>query len=153
MSEPDHDYETAAWEVWYDDAFDYDAPDSVDVRGQGLKNGLMELWARYLYETVQKDGSQGFSQFWLKREGGIVDLKREWKDVSQLWEGSKKLREWTFGQSQDPMKGYVGNADIEFLRRLCEAHLRRIQEPEAAEWLLARAAESGNREEFLGKIL
>ena len=51
----------AAWELWYQDLFDRECPRQVEVRGQGLVQGLAELWARHLFETVQVDGQKGLS--------------------------------------------------------------------------------------------
>jgi hypothetical protein len=58
----------AEWELWYRDTFDIECPPNVDVCGRGLVKGLMELWARYLFETVRLDGSLGFSRFHLRWE-------------------------------------------------------------------------------------
>jgi hypothetical protein len=45
--------------VWYRDTFDRETRPSVDVRGQGLVEGLTELWARHLFETVRHGGGEG----------------------------------------------------------------------------------------------
>lgn len=85
----------AEWEVWYQDTFDRECPRQIEIAGLGLVNGLIELWARHLYETVQANGQKGFSRFnlWWKQKGQSIQVIGE-------WEGLIQLREWIFGGKQ-----------------------------------------------------
>ena len=71
----------AEWEVWYQDTFDRECPRQVEVAGRGLVEGLIQLWARHLFETVQADGQRGFSRFnlWWKQERRSVVVVGEWE--------------------------------------------------------------------------
>ena len=73
---PDDPQPTLRWKIYYDDRFDRDMPATVEVEGVGLVPALAELWARFLFETVQtasswRDGKveeipdRGFSEFTL----------------------------------------------------------------------------------------
>src|SRR5688500_10510710 len=88
------------WEVWYVDTFDRECPPSCELRGRGVARGLLELWARHLFETVRPDGGRGFSTFYLKAPGGRIE-------VDGPWEGAVRLREWIFGNSETAPGGYL----------------------------------------------
>jgi hypothetical protein len=139
-SRPDPDPE-AEWEVWYRDTFDRECPPSVDIRGRGLVRGLVELWARHLFETVRPGGGQGFSRFHLRyREARI--------SIVGSWEGATRLREWTFGDKAHTQKGYVAEADAPLLRQVAVTHAQLLVADRTCEPILAAAAEAANRREF-----
>lgn len=132
------------WEVIYSDRFDREMPPSVEVEGRGLVPGLAELWARFLFETVQvasfhRDGaveeipSRGFSEFWLSGKGLRVEI-----DGSLV--GAHRLKQWVF-EAPDPTIGIVANANAKRLRSLAETHAR-ASSIESAGLAILDAAES-----------
>jgi hypothetical protein len=135
---PVEPYPNEEWVVWYVDTFDRDAPPRIDVRGRGLVEGLTQLWARHLFETVRPDGQSGFSSFHLKWKGGRVEIDGD-------REGARRLRGWMFGKKESSYKGYAAEADPALLRKVAVAHARLIERRQKAEQILvtARAATDG----------
>lgn len=129
------------WEVWYRDTFDRECPPSVDVRGRGLARGLMELWARHLFETVRPGGSRGFSRFHLRWEGG-------WTDIDGDWAGAVRLRGWVFGAQEHTRKGYIGAGDARLLEKIALTHAHLISAHRICEQILAAAASAQDRQDF-----
>ena len=133
------------WEVWYRDTFDRECPPSVDVRGRGLVAGLMELWARHLFETVRPDGGRGFSRFHLRSPGRSVEI-----DGDRA--GATRLRGWVFGSKRTSRKGYVQEGDARLLRQVAVAHAHLVLAGQSAERILATAARAANRHDFEARL-
>ena len=133
----------AEWEVWYQDTFDRECPRQVEVVGQGLAEGLTELWARHLFETVRVDGGKGFSRFnlWWKQERKSMEVVGEWG-------GMVRLREWVFGDKQRAYRGYVEEGDKGLLIRVAATHSCLIIAGQTSEGILAAAKASVSREDF-----
>ncbi len=139
------------WEVIYSDRFDRETPPSAEVGGLGLVPGLAELWARFLFETVQvasahRDGvveaipSRGFSEFTLSGEGVQLEL-----DGSLA--GALRLKQWMFPQPNSYL-GVVEGAETRLLRGLAEAHARAGSIENAALALLDAAEAAVDRADF-----
>jgi hypothetical protein len=148
MSEPSpaNPAPEAEWEVWYRDTFDRECPPSVDVSGRGLVRGLMELWARHLFETVRPGGGRGFSRFHLR-----------WKPMRSVeiegdWEGATRLREWVFGSKAHSRKGYVEEGDTGLLEAVSVAHAHLILADRSCEPILATAAAAADRRDFEARL-
>jgi hypothetical protein len=135
----------AEWEVWYQDTFDRECPPSVDVSGRGLTRGLMELWARHLFETVRPGGSRGFSRFHLWWKGTHVDIHGD-------WEGATRLREWVFGAKKHSRKGYVEEGNTRLLEMIAVAHANLILANQPSEQILAAAAAAKDRQDFEARL-
>lgn len=132
----------AVWEVWYRDAFDRECPPSVDVRGRGLAEGLTELWARYLFETVRPDGGMGFSRFHLRWEPAyFVHIRGD-------RQGARRLRQWVFGRQAHTRVGYVQAGDTRLLSQVAAAHAHLLLAGGSSEELLAAAVEAQDRRDF-----
>lgn len=131
-------YPDEEWAVWYADTFDRDSPPRSEVSGRGLVKGLMQLWARHLFETVRPDGQSGFSTFHLKWRQGRVEINGD-------REGARRLRGWMFGKKESSYKGYAAEADPALLKKVAVAHAHLIKSGEKAEQILtiARAAKDG----------
>jgi hypothetical protein len=131
-------YPDEEWAIWYVDTFDRDQPPRSEVSGRGLVKGLMQLWARHLFETVRPDGQSGFSTFHLKWRQGRVEINGD-------REGAKRLRGWMFGKKESSDKGYAAEADPALLKKVAVAHAHLIESGEKAEQILtlARAAKDG----------
>jgi len=142
---PDEPYPNEEWAVWYTDTFDRDAPPRIDVRGRGLVEGLAQLWARHLFETVRPDGQQGFSSFDLRWKQGrvVIDGDRE---------GARRLRGWFFGKKESSYKGYVAEADPALLKKTALAHARLIVRQQGAEQILAAALAAKDRTDFAARL-
>ena len=131
----------AEWEVWYRDTFDRECPPSVDVHGRGLGKGLIELWARYLFETVRPGGKKGFSRFHLRWDGG-------WADIDGSWKGATRLRKWVFGAKAYSRKGYVAEGDIGLLEKIAVTHANLILDNRSSKQILEAAAGSASRQDL-----
>jgi hypothetical protein len=137
----------AKWELWYRDTFDLECPPSVDASGRGLVTGLMELWSRYLFETVRPNGSRGFSRFHLRWEGTSAIA------IEGDWQGATRLREWVFGGKEHGRKGYVWEGDVRLLEKIALAHARIIPANQGSEQILTAAACAGDRGDFEARLL
>jgi len=133
----------AEWEIWYQDTFDRDCPRRVEIAGRGLVEGLLELWARLLFETVQADGGRGFSRFnlWWKQAKTSIEIEGE-------WDGLVRLREWVYGSKWRSTKGYAEEGDLELLKNLAAAHKHLILRGATSERILAVAKTSENHADF-----
>ena len=133
----------AEWEIWYQDTFDVDCPRQVELAGRGLVKGLVELWARHLFETVQPNGQLGFSRFnlWLKQEARSVT-------VGGVKTGAARLRQWIFGDTRSIRQGYVQAGDAKLLEAIAAAHGKLILANQSSQAILAIASTSASREEF-----
>lgn len=132
----------AEWEVWYRDTFDRECPPSVDVRGRGLTSGLVELWARHLFETVRPGGAQGFSRFHLRWGEAMF------AHVEGSWAGATRLREWVFGAKAHTRRGYVKEGDAGLLEKVAITHARLIVNRQPADQILEAAADAQDRPDF-----
>lgn len=128
----------AEWEIWYQDLFDRESPRLVEISGRGLVNGLIELWRRHLFESVQEDGGKGFSRFnlWWKQMGRSIE-------VNGAWQGQMQLREWVFAG-----KGYgkLGNQSV--LEKIAKAHQVIILQGKTGEEIVSFAREFNSWNEF-----
>jgi hypothetical protein len=121
----------------------------VDVSGVGLVQGLRELWARYLFETVSADGAHGFSRFSLRWSGGYVSVDAYWDGQ---WDGAKRLRQWMFRDKPDPTRGYVAEARAELLDKVARTHAHLVADDKAATRIQALAATARDRADFERKL-
>lgn len=137
----------AQWEIWYQDTFDRESPRGIDAAGSGLVEGLIELWARHLFETVQPDGGQGFSRFNLWWVQGRRSL-----DITGDWTGQTRLRGWVFGNKKSADQGYVRSADEKLLWAVARAHCRLALAGHSSEAILEAAVRSDRREDFVAKL-
>ena len=138
-------YDREPWEVWYQDVFDREAPSRVEISGTGLANGLTELWARHLFETVQATGQEGFSRFSLPWRQGTITIQGD-------WEGAKRLRGWMFGEKDHSYHGYVAEADLTLLTKVAHAHLSLIGREQTSEPILALAAKTNDQANFVNQL-
>jgi hypothetical protein len=138
----------AEWEIWYQDSFDWECPRQVDLAGRGLVQGLVELWARHLFETVQPDGRRGFSRFnlWWKQGGRSLAIAGEWA-------GLVRLRQWVFGSRQHAARGYVQAGDKKLLLALAAAHCRLVMADQTSEAILAAASTAASRQDLETQLL
>lgn len=141
----DEPYHNEEWAVWYTDTFDRDAPPRVDVSGRGLVEGLAQLWARHLFETVRPDGQQGSSSFDLRWKQGRVEIGGD-------REGARRLRGWMFGKKEASYKGYAAEADSALLKKVATAHARLIEGRQRAEQLLAIASAAKDGTDFAARL-
>ncbi len=135
------------WVLWYQDLFDRDTPRRVELAGRGWLAGLIELWARHLFEAVQANGERGFSRFnlWLPQtEKSII--------VVGDWQGQVRLRRWIYGDRQLTDTGYAEAGDRELLQSVASAHRNLILEGKTSGELLAWAAGVQNRADFIGRL-
>ena len=101
------------------------------LAGQGLEEGLIELWTRHLTETVQANGSRGFARFnlWLQEEMQSIVIEGDWNGLVQL-------------------RGWVEAGGRSFLRRVASAHAALIQKGRDCKVIPASANNIRNRSEF-----
>ena len=77
-----------SWKVWHTDLFDRECPPNVEVTGDGLVRGLVELWTRELHQGLA--GLSGFALHW---NGQAQPIKIVTGNIYAL----DKLRGWAFG--------------------------------------------------------
>ena len=137
----------ANWKVWYRDAFDRECPRSVEIAGQGLVQGLMELWARHLFETVGASGQKGFSRFnlWWEQPGQSIEVVGDWA-------GQIRLRKWVFGDKRTARKGYVRDGDKKLLARIAEVHSKLILAGQTSEAILTAASVAASYKDFEARL-
>ena len=134
--------------LWYQDVFDRECPRQIEVKGQGLKQGLAELWARHLFETVGVSGQKGFSRFdlwWEEQQKSIT--------VIGDWNGMVRLRSWIFGGKQTARKGYLQDGDTRLIMQVARIHSRLILAGQTSEPILTLAANLDKRAKFERQLL
>lgn len=130
------------WEVWSDDTFDHEAPQTMDTRGQGLLDGLTALWIRFLLETVSHEGNQGFTRFYLRRPpAAAINIKGS-------SEGAKRLRYWVFGTKKREIRNYLMVADRWLLEIVIHIHAKLLAQEQSSESILKIAAEADDQQGF-----
>ena len=137
----------AEWKVWYQDTFDRSAPRRVEAEGRGLTAGLVELWARHLFEMVQADGGRGFSRFnlwWTQESMSVTVVGPEL--------GMIRLRGWVFGAQRQARRGYVAAADKRLLTRVAALHGHLLLAGQTSELILAAASTSADRRAFEAEL-
>jgi hypothetical protein len=138
-------FEGEEWAVWYVDTFDREMPPNLEVRGRGLVEGLVELWARHMFETVRPEGPRGFSSFDLRWRHGRVSISGD-------EEGARRLRGWLFGSTVTSREGYVQISHRELLQRVAVAHARLTSRGESAEPILALARSAVDEADFVSRL-
>lgn len=133
----------ANWQVWYQDVFDRECPRSVESAGQGLVQGLIELWVRHLRETVQASGQEGFARFNLWWE-----QRRQSVRVVGDWQGQINLRKWVFGD-----KGHARAGDRKLLAQVAGAHVKLLLAEQSSEAILAAARDAASRKDFEARLM
>jgi hypothetical protein len=141
----DEPYPDEEWAVWYVDTFDRDAAPRIEVRGRGLVEGLAQLWARHMFETVRPDGQDGFSRFDLRWKQGRAEVGGD-------REGARRLRGWLFGKKESSYKGYAAEADPALLKKVATTHARLIERRQKAEQILATALAATDRADFMKRL-
>lgn len=134
----------AEWSVWYQDTFDRETPLSREAHGRGLALGLMELWARFLFETVRPDGGHGFSRFHLRWDDRFVHIEGDWA-------GAVRLRRWVFGEKEYTQSGYLAAAgDPQLLKQIASVHARLVLADKSSALILDAAVNAKDRRTFFG---
>lgn len=135
---------STAWQLWYTDMFDRDAPQALQARGKDIVQGLSELWLQTLKEAIQDNGSGSFSRFYLtwgisaaERVDVLVD---PFNNVSLL-----KLRQWA-----GLMSPHTGSGDTRILMRLAQLHHALLQE--SSRWQAPAIDWSGESRELLKRV-
>lgn len=148
MDKPEGDPITQAeWNFWYQDNFDLECPRQLDKTGRGLIEGLIELWASHLYETIQPTGYLGFDRYnlWWKQRKCSIEV------VGDIV-GQVKLRQWVYGDRRSGYAGCMEIADKDFLRMLAEAHSRLVMIDQTSEPIIEKALQSDIKEVFRDQI-
>jgi hypothetical protein len=134
------------WDLWYQDSFELRSPRRIECSGRGLVEGLLELWARHLYETVQPNGLTGFAKFdlWLKQEWWLVLISGD-------EDGQVKLRQWVYGEGK-PSSDYLESADRSLLVAIAETHAKLIENDLDCEDIIEGAEKSQTKDDFLAAL-
>ena len=155
---PDDPHRDARWNIVYCDTFDRECPPSVEVEGRGLVPGLIELWARFLFETVQtvssnRNGtvaqlpSRGFSEFALSVDGVACGVSLRGSLV-----GAHRLKNWVFAAAADDAAGILDRADLRVLRAVAEAHAASGSLDDAALVVLDAAESARDIDDLLHRV-
>jgi hypothetical protein len=124
-----------AWKMWYTDTFDREMPPQVETAGRGLIAGLGELWARFLFETVQPEGPLGFSRFHIQSDVGNIEI-----------DGDQK------GEIRRPVRGYRKEVDEELLRLVASVHAAHCADDPTGAQILSAAAAASDRRDFESRL-
>jgi hypothetical protein len=136
--------EDANWQIWYQDTFDRDCPRRIEVEGEGLLVGLIALWKRHLFETVQEAGWVGFSHFDLWWEQEKTSIR-----VVGNWDGQVQLRRWVYPKGVEPKREpYEERADEGLLRSIAKVHRIKILHGETSEAIVKLASETERCDDF-----
>ena len=110
--------------------------------------GLTELWARHLFETVQASGQKGFSRFnlWWEQRGQSIEVVGD-------WEGQIRLRKWVFGDKRTARAGYVRAGDKKLLTKVAEVHSKLILAGQTNEAILTAARAAASRKDLETRLL
>ena len=135
------------WQLWHQDTFDRETPRRIDASGDDLLAGLVQLWARHLFESVQTNGNKGFSRFnlWLLKE-------RQRIEVNGNREGQVRIRAWVYGEKKRSIQGYVQEGDIARLTLIAAAHRNLLSQGKNCSDIIEAAAASNQLEVFERKI-
>jgi len=137
--------DSAHWRLIYTDIFDREMPPQVEAEGHGLEAGLMQLWTRFLSETVRPEGFEGFARFHLASDGPSVSIRGD-------WEGAKRLRRWIYGSEVPVDREDVKGPERRLLERITGIHARLIEQKGDSEPLLAIAAACDSAEAFAKRL-
>ena len=138
----------AEWEIWVQDTFDRESPRQVEIAGQGLVEGLTELWEHHLFETVQANGQPGFIHFnlWWKQQSLSIEVVGD-------WEGQVRLREWVYGIEGQTKGGYAKASDKALLNTIVITHKTQLMRGKTSQAILAAARDSQSPEAFMEKLV
>jgi hypothetical protein len=138
----------AEWDLWYQDTLDPECPRQVELTGRGLVQGLMALWVRHLFETVQSDGELGFSRFnlWWRQASRSIEITDDKV-------GAKQLRQWVYGTQQHANRNYVKVGDEELLQLVALTHCKLVLSAQTSEIILNAAKESKSHLDFVSKLM
>jgi hypothetical protein len=135
------------WEVWYRDMFDRECPPSLEVRGRGLVNGLKELWARYLLETVRPEGRIGFSRFYLRRkDSAAIQIEGDLN-------GALRLCRWIADTGVEGAPRLIESGSTRLLTRIVVAHAQLLQAGRSSAEILAAAAATNDQQALEDQLL
>lgn len=121
-----------AWQLWYRDTFDRDAPPSLEARGTDIVHGLHALWFSTLKEAILENGSASFSRFhltWGDAPAMRVEIVVNPFDNLALL----KVRRWVgFAEPSPTREGLPTGQHLEeqretVLGRLAQAHYDLLQ--------------------------
>ena len=140
--------ETAQWELWYQDTFDRESPRQKEVTGIGLKQGLCNLWAYHLYETIRPEGFTGFSHFnlWLNQKKLSIEIKGDLK-------GQIKLRQWLFEGRSAKLLPLLQIADETLVSLIAEFHIQLGLKEQTSARIIEMADAARDRDDFMGEIM
>jgi len=136
------------WEIWYQDTFDRECPRQIDIAGRGLEDGLVELWARHLLETVTEIGGKGFSQFNLWCEGENIGI-----EIEGEWGGLVKICDWIYGGEAQAGKSGSARKDVDLFKLLAVTHKTQILKGGTCDVILALAVVAETREDFIKQLV
>ena len=134
---------SSPWQLWYSDAFDRDAPPSLQANGVNILRGLYELWLYTLKEGVQDNGSASFSRFhltWGNTPAARVDVAiRPFENAALL-----KLRQWAH------LTEHAQEQSISVLSRLAQLHFALLQK--SSRWNATSIDWSAEARELLARV-
>lgn len=145
-SEENQTISNASWDLWYQDRFELGSPRQIELSGQGLANGLVELWARHLYETVKPDGLTGFAKFdlWWKNQFWPVRIFGD-------EEGQVKIRQWVYVEGETG-QNYLDTADRVLLRAIAETHAQLLRNELESDAIILISSDSESKADFLAAL-
>ena len=144
----------SAWQLWYSDTFDRDAPPSLEVHGVNIIDGLYHLWLYTLKERILDNGMASFSRFqlvWGESASSRADVYVTPFDNLSL----RKLRQWagltpqTEGTSGGTSPIGRAKGDVVLLR-LAQRHYELLQA--SKRWQADTISWSAESKELLERV-
>lgn len=131
------------WQLLYEDTFDRETPRAVEASGHDLQAGLVQLWARHLYETVQADGGRGFARFnlWLPVGQKSIAIEGDWP-------AQVRLRKWVFGREGGGRLGYEADHLPALLESIAKAHCSLIRQGQTSQVIFSAVQSSARPDDF-----
>jgi non-ribosomal peptide synthetase component F len=142
---------STAWQLWYVDMFDRDAPRALERTGVNIIQGLYHLWLCTLTDGILDNGNASFSYFhltWASSPSAHVDVAVNPFDNRALL----KLRGWIglVSQVSENKSGQVNQRKDVILWRLAQLHFDLLQN--SSRWKLSGVDWGAEARELLARI-
>lgn len=107
----------ARWQLWVEDTFDRETPRQVEVSGQGLAAGLIELWTHHLFGGISDGGHATFTRYnlWWRRRSISIEIAPEPLPL-------RRLRRWLLGDTKQGRASAVATGDRDLQAHVAAVH-------------------------------
>lgn len=137
---------SARWTIWHQDTFDRESPRQIEYSGIGLAQGLSQLWALHLSETVQADGMEGFSKFnlWWEQQRANINIAGD-------WQAQVRLRAWIIGDQQGGLQTVDQTRHMRLIK-IAETHQKLLLQGASSEEIIQAARDAHDYDDFQSRL-